>query len=143
MRLTAYTDYSLRVLMYLAARPQRLATIGEIAAAYRISRNHLMKIVFELGRHGLLENVRGRNGGIRLARAAEEIRLGDVVRFTEAGSAIVECFGAENACLITAPCRLKSVLQQSREAFLAVLDGVTLADLVRGNRPLSRALKAA
>jgi len=143
MRLTSYTDYSLRVLMYLAAKPDGLSTIREIAAAYAISHNHLMKVVFELGQYGLLENLRGRSGGIRLARAADQIRIGDVVRFTESNTALVECFGAGNGCAITAPCRLKGALNQALEAFLAVLDRYTLADLVRGNRPLVRALRTA
>ena len=136
MRLTTYTDYSLRVLMYVAAKPDGRSTIREIADAYGISHNHLMKIVFELGRHGLLENLRGRSGGIRLARPAEEIRIGEVVRFTESDMALVECFGAANHCAISAPCRLKGALNQALEAFLAVLDRYTLSDLVRGNRPL-------
>ena len=143
MRLTVFTDYSLRVLMHVAARTGRLVTIREMAAAYGISQNHLMKVVFELGRHGILETVRGRNGGIRLARAPETIRLGDVVRFTEADTALVECFGPGGGCVITGPCRLKGVLNEALNAFLDVLDGHTLDDLVRGNRELARVLKAA
>jgi Rrf2 family nitric oxide-sensitive transcriptional repressor len=143
MRLTSFTDYSLRVLMYLAAKPDKLSTIREIAAAYGISHNHLMKVVFELGQFGLLENLRGRSGGIRLARAADQIRIGEVVRFTESNTALVECFGAGNGCAISAPCRLKGALNQALEAFLAVLDRYTLADLVRGNRPLVRTLSTA
>jgi len=143
MRLTAFTDYSLRVLMYVAARPDRLVRIREMAAAYGISQNHLMKVVYELGRHGILETVRGRGGGIRLARPQEEIRIGDVVRFTEAGTALVECFGTGSECVIVGPCRLKGILNEAREAFLGVLDRYTLDDLVRGNRGLARSLKAA
>ncbi|MDE2475147.1 MAG: Rrf2 family transcriptional regulator [Alphaproteobacteria bacterium] len=144
MRLTAFTDYTLRVLMYVAARPDRLTTIREMATAYGISQNHLMKVVFELGRHGVLETVRGRGGGVRLARAPQDIRLGDIVRLTEAGSALVECFGAESGCIIAGPCRLKGVLSEALEAFLAVLDGYTLHDLVHANRGLvSRFLKFA
>ena len=137
MRLTVYSDYSLRVLMYVAAKPDGLSTIREIADAYGISRNHLMKVVFELGRYGLLENLRGRSGGIRLARPADKIRIGEVVRFTESENALVECFGPGNACAITTACRLKGALNQALEAFLAVLDRYTLQDLVRGNRPLA------
>jgi len=136
MRLTTYTDYSLRVLMYVAAKPDGLSTIREIADAYGISNNHLMKIVFELGRHGLLENLRGRSGGIRLARPADEIRIGEVVRFTESETALVECFGSADGCAISAPCRLKGALNEALEAFLAALDRYTLRDLVRGNRGL-------
>ena len=137
MRLTVYSDYSLRVLMYVAAKPDGLSTIREIADAYGISRNHLMKVVFELGRYGLLENLRGRSGGIRLARPADKIFIGEVVRFTESGNALVECFGTANGCAITTACRLKGALNQALEAFLAVLDRYTLQDLVRGNRPLA------
>lgn len=129
--------------MYVAAHPDRLTTIREMAAAYGISQNHLMKVVFELGRHGVLETVRGRRGGIRLARSPENIRIGDVVRFTEAGSTLVECFGAGSGCIIVAPCRLKGILNEAIKGFLAVLDGYTLHDLVHGNRGLVRALKAA
>ena len=137
MRLSVYSDYSLRVLMYVAAKPDGLSTIREIADAYGISRNHLMKVVFELGRYGLLENLRGRSGGIRLARPADKIRIGEVVRFTESETALVECFGPANGCVITTACRLKGALNQALEAFLAVLDRYTLQDLVRGNRPLA------
>lgn len=127
--------------MYVAAHPDRLTTIREMAAAYGISQNHLMKVVFELGRHGVLETVRGRRGGIRLARPPENIRIGDIVRFTEAGTALVECFGAAGGCVIAAPCRLKGILNEALDAFLAVLDRYTLRDLVHGNRGLVRALK--
>ncbi len=129
--------------MYVAAHPGRLTTIREMAAAYGISQNHLMKVVFELGRHGILETVRGRKGGIRLALPPEDIRIGDVVRFTEAGSTLVECFGSGSGCAIVAPCRLKGILNEALEGFLTVLDGYTLHDLVHGNRGLARALKAA
>lgn len=129
--------------MYVATHPDRLTTIREMALAYGISQNHLMKVVFELGRHGVLETVRGRRGGIKLARAPEDIRLGDVVRFTEADRALVECFGTGGGCVIVGPCRLKGILNEALDAFLAVLDGYTLNDLVRGNRGLARALKAA
>ena len=142
MRLTMYTDYSLRLLMYVALK-DGLATIGEVADAYAISRNHLMKVAFALGREGLLETVRGRNGGLRLARAADTIRLGNVVRLTEEDFAMVECFGSGNACAITAPCRLKGVLSEALDAYLAVLDRYTLADLTANNRKLARTLFAA
>ena len=143
MRLTSYTDYSLRVLMYLAIRPQGLSTVREMADTYGISQNHLMKVVFELGRNGILETVRGRSGGVRLARPAEQIRIGEVIRFTEAGSAMVECFGSGSGCVISAPCRLKRILKQAQDAFLSVLDGYTLADLVSGNSSLARVFEAA
>ncbi len=143
MRLTRYTDYSLRVLLFLAVEPARKATIEEIAEAYGISRTHLMKVVRELGRHGLVDTVRGRGGGLRLARAPETIRLGDVVRRTEEDLALVDCFDPEGVpCRIDPACRLRPVLHAALAAFLAVLDETTLADLVeRRRRPLARLLE--
>lgn len=140
MRLTQLSDYSLRVLMYLAARPDRLATIQEIAAAYRISENHLMKVVHRLGQHGFVETVRGRGGGLRLNGRADGIRLGAVVRAVEEDFQIVACFGSGDTCRITDVCELKCVLQQALGAFLASLDAWTLADLVRRPKALIDAL---
>jgi Rrf2 family nitric oxide-sensitive transcriptional repressor len=142
MHLTTYTDYSLRVLMFVAMK-DGLSTIQEIADAYGISKNHLMKIAFELGRHGFLQTVRGRKGGLKLARPPEDIGLGDVIRLTEEDFALVECFAAGNSCIITAPCRLKGVLSEALKAYLAVLDRYTLADLVKRNSSLARTLFAA
>lgn len=131
MRLTVYTDYALRVLMYLAADPQPKPTIGEIAESYSISRNHLMKIVHELGVAGYIETVRGKGGGLRLKRPAETIGLGEIIRFAEADFNLVPCFpGAGGGCAITPACKLKGALHRAREAFMAVLDDYTLADLV-------------
>jgi Rrf2 family nitric oxide-sensitive transcriptional repressor len=142
MRLTTYTDYSLRVLMYVAMK-DGLSTIQEIADAYNISKNHLMKVTLELGRHGLLETVRGRNGGLRLAGSPDKIGLGDVVRLMEEDFAMVECFTKGNGCIITAPCRLKGILSDALAAYLAVLDRYTLADLTKRNSNLARTLFAA
>jgi Rrf2 family nitric oxide-sensitive transcriptional repressor len=144
MRLTSFTDYSLRVLMYLAADPDRRATIGEIAAAYGISEHHLVKVVHFLGKAGVLANVRGRGGGVELARSPEAVNLGAVVRATEGPAVPAECFTPEsNACRIARACRLRKALEEAAEAFLAVLDGYTLADLV-GNAPtLARVLNIA
>jgi Rrf2 family nitric oxide-sensitive transcriptional repressor len=141
MRLTVYTDFALRSLMYIAVNPDRLPTIAEIAEHYRISKNHLMKVVYELGRAGYLETVRGRNGGLRLGRRPEDIRLGDVVRTTEPDMALVPCFepiGA--ACAILPACKLRGALQEAGAAFLAVLDGYTLADLISNGDMLSALL---
>ena len=141
MRLTTFSDYSLRVLIYLGTAQGRLATIDEVAAAYGISGNHLMKVVHHLAQHGYIETLRGKNGGMRLARAPETIRVGDVLRTTEDGFALVECFEErENDCRITRVCKLKGALAQALEAFLAVLDGCTLADLIVPVRPLARIL---
>lgn len=144
MRLTRYSDYSLRVLMYLAVRPQNLATIDEISQAYGISRGHLMKVVHQLGRGGFVETVRGRGGGLRLARALEEIRVGDIVRDTEGRLDLVECFDPEtNQCRIEPACALRGVLDEALDAFLSTLDAYTLADLVsRRRQPLLNLLEA-
>lgn len=130
MRLTVLSDYSLRVLMYLGARPDRLATIQEIARAYGISENHLMKVVHGLAGHGFVETVRGRGGGLRLGRPAADITVGAVLRAVEDDFALVECLGAEDTCRITNVCRLKRALRQALGAYFHVLDDCTLADLV-------------
>ena len=131
MRLTVYTDFSLRVLMYVALQPERLPTIAEIAASYGISKNHLMKVVYQLGLAGYVETVRGKNGGLRLALRPEEIILGAVVRRTEPDMALVPCFDPVNgACAITPACKLRRALHEARAAFLKVLDDYSLADLV-------------
>ena len=141
MRLTTYTDYSLRLLMYVALKDGELATIQEVADVYDISRNHLMKVAYELGKHGILETVRGRNGGLRLARKPADICLGEVVRITEEDFTMVECFDPKtNACVITRPCRLKGVLSKALKAYLAVLDDYTLADLTERHPLLARVL---
>ena len=141
MRLTAYTDYSLRVLIYLGLRGERLSTISELAETYGLSANHLMKIIHNLGKLGYIETVRGRGGGMKLAGAPEEINLGQVVRQMEPDFAIVECFDPERrtGCVITPACRLQLVLGKAVEAFLDVLDNHTLADLLQ-NRTRLRSL---
>lgn len=141
MRLTTFTDYSLRVLIYLALEPGRRATIAEIAAAFGISRNHLMKVVHFLGRNRLLRNVRGRGGGMTLARPPAEINVGEVVRLSEAGSLPAECFDRDtNTCLITPACQLRRALGEAVEGFYQVLGRYTLADLVSQPRALTRLL---
>lgn len=130
MRLTVLSDYSMRVLMYLGARPDRLATIEEIAQAYEISENHLMKVVHGLARHGFVETVRGRGGGLRLGKPASEITVGAVLRAVEDDFALVECLGSDDTCRITNVCRLKRVLKSALGAYFQVLDNSTLADLV-------------
>jgi Rrf2 family nitric oxide-sensitive transcriptional repressor len=144
MRLTRHCDYSLRVLIYLALRPERAATIDEISQAYGISRAHLTKVVHGLGRAGFVETLRGRGGGLRLARAAGDIRVGDVVRQTEEKMELVECFDPDHsACRIESCCALSRALEEALDAFLARLDGHTLADLVARRRgPLLRVLGA-
>jgi Rrf2 family nitric oxide-sensitive transcriptional repressor len=144
MRLTFYSDYSLRLLMYAAVHEGKLVTVRDAAEIYGISRAHLMKVAYELGRHGILETVRGRGGGIRLSRPARDINLGQVLRLTEEDFNMVECFDARtNHCAIARACRLKNMLHQAMNAFLEVLDGYSLADLTRGNPALARALAPA
>ena len=141
MRLTVFSDYTLRVLMYLALDRTRLATIPEIADAYGISENHLMKVVHQLARAGIVESVRGKGGGIRLGRAPEDIRLGDVVRASEGSAPIVECLSRDaHTCRIAAPCRLKGILVSAFDALYDSLDEHTLADLVEKPRALKHAL---
>ena len=140
MRLTAYTDYTLRTLMYLAVNTDRHATIAEIAAIYRISETHLMKIVHQLGVAGNVETIRGRNGGIRLGKPASTINLGAVVRRTEPDLDLVACFGDAETCTIGGACVLRSALHEALAAFLAVLDRYTLADLVAPRQQLSTLL---
>lgn len=133
MRLTQWTDFSLRVLMYCAAseRREQRATVGEIAEAHGISRSHLTKIVMTLSGLGLLETTRGRGGGLRLLKPAHGIVVGEVVRQTETDFTLVECFDADhNTCRLDGHCRLKGALREAMDRYLAVLDGVTLADLV-------------
>lgn len=131
MKLTAFSDYTLRVLMYLAVQDKRLATIPEIAAAYDISENHLKKVVHQLARSGVIETVRGKGGGIRLALAPQTIRLGAVIRTSEGSAPIVECqLDQASSCRIAPACRLTGILVRAFDALYATLDEYTLADLV-------------
>lgn len=126
MKLTRYTDYSLRVLLYLGARDDRLSSIADISRAYAISQNHLMKVVNNLVRTGYLSSVRGRFGGVRLAREPAEINVGDLVRQTEDGFKLVDCAD----CIIAPACVLNGVLDEAVDAFMAVLNRYSLADLL-------------
>lgn len=128
MRLTLFTDYGLRTLLYLAAKPDSLASIAEIATAYGISENHMTKVIHTLGRAGVIETLRGRGGGLRLARPANTIGLGEVVRATEPELALVEC-EAGGRCRIDRMCRLRGIAREATEAMLAVLDRYTVADI--------------
>ncbi|MHB1215633.1 MAG: RrF2 family transcriptional regulator [Thiobacillus sp.] len=140
MRLTAYTDYALRTLMYLATHRDRLVTISEIADVHGISKNHLMKVVHQLGVSGMVETVRGRNGGLRLNHEPAEINIGDVVRTTETDFQMAECFDPSgNTCLYSPACALKDVLHSATDAYLGILDGVTLASLIKRSRPGKKA----
>ena len=141
MRLAEYTDYTLRVLMYCAARPHQMVTISELAEHHGVSRNHLMKIVTDLGRQGVLETTRGRGGGLRLMKDPSHLRIGDVVRASETDFRLVECFDPQtDRCRIGPSCRLKRLLREALEAYMEVLGSATLADLVEKPKPLRRLL---
>ncbi|MDT3679076.1 MAG: Rrf2 family transcriptional regulator [Burkholderiaceae bacterium] len=147
MRLTMMTDYAMRLLMYVAQRPERLCTIAEVARAYDISEAHLMKVTHQLGLAGWIETVRGKGGGMRLAHRPEDINVGAVVRRMESDFQITECFGKTSNCSLTGTCGLTGVLNEALQAFLERLDSHTLADvlppvtgapLIVGERPLRR-----
>lgn len=144
MRLTDYTDYSLRVMVYLVVRGEGLSTIQDISDAYGISKNHLMKIVQRLGELGWVETVRGRNGGLRLFEHSSSLTVGEVVRATESDFALVGCFpderGNHRDCVIESQCRLKGVLEMARHAFLSELDRHTIGELAGPAGPLAALL---
>jgi Rrf2 family transcriptional regulator, nitric oxide-sensitive transcriptional repressor len=141
MQLTYFTDYSLRVLMYLAIQPDRRVSISEIAERYDISRNHLVKVVHNLARGGFIKSHRGKGGGIALARDPAKINLGEVVRYTEGPLQPVECFDVErNRCVITNVCALAQVIKEACGSFLSTLDRYTLAELVKQRERLGRKL---
>lgn len=130
MHLTRFTDYSLRVLIYLGLKGEQRSTIQEIAEQFDISRNHLMKVVHELGQKGYVTAIRGKHGGLVLQRPPEEINLGMLVRDTEHDLRLVECFGEHSDCRINQVCLLRSVFDEALQAFLAILDRYTLADIL-------------
>ena len=139
MKLSTFTDYSLRLLMVLAAEPQRRTTIAEVATAFGISEHHLTKVAHGLGRHGWLANVRGHGGGLALAMAPKQIVIGEVVRRTEGGDLPAACFAPDaEPCALDGACHLRGVLGDALQAFYRVLDRYTLADLVRNPKVLSR-----
>jgi Rrf2 family nitric oxide-sensitive transcriptional repressor len=144
MRLTDYTDYSLRVLLYLAVRGAGLSTIQDISQAYGISKNHLMKVVQQLGERGWVETVRGRNGGLRIAEQTRLLTVGQVVRATESDFAVVSCLpdqhGVQRACVITSQCQLRGALQAASNAFLAELDRYTIGEVAQPHATLAALL---
>lgn len=139
MQITRYTDYGIRVLAYCALRRGVLVTTQEIADRHGISGNHLVKVVQELSRLGYVEAVRGKGGGLRLARTPERINLGELVRALE-DMELVECFEAGNACRITPACRLRGILGEALSAFIGVLSRYTLADVVAAPADMARLL---
>lgn len=131
VKLTLYTDYALRVLIYLGSRGDALATIREIADCYGISRHHLTKICQDLQQRGYIETVRGKHGGIRLARRPKDIVVGHVVREMESDLEVAECFGNADSCIIARACQLQDALRAAIDAFTKTLDGYTLADMLQ------------
>jgi len=140
MRLTLSTDYALRTLIYVGAARDGLATIAEIADAFGISKAHLMKVVNRLSQRGYIETVRGKGGGVRLARLPDAVRVGDVVRDAGEDLAVIACLARNGVCRIERCCILRGALHEATQAFLAVLDGYTLADLLAPGASLSRSL---
>ncbi len=132
MRITRYTEYSLRVLLYLGLHQGRLCSIAEIAGAYRISESHLTKVVQSLGKQGFIDTLRGRNGGLRLARAPEAISLADVIRHTEGGLQSLDCAD----CPLVPACKLSGMLRRALHAFLEVFEEYTVADIITPGAPL-------
>jgi len=144
MRLTTFTDYSLRVLIYLGTCSDRRAAVGEIAGSYGISKNHLMKVILFLVDEGYVVTARGKGGGVQLKLDPGRIRIGDVVRKSEAGSVLVECFAqATSECRIESACKLRSAFHKAAQAFYAVLDTYTLADLIENRAAMTRLLHIA
>ena len=139
MQLTLYTDYSLRVLVYLGLKTHALVTISEIAENYGISRNHLVKVVHNLSTNGYVDAIRGKGGGLRLARPAAQINIGDVIRHTEPNFNLVECFDNvdTDGCPIDGMCKLKGALRKAHRVFMEVLDEVSLADVLTNSDELA------
>lgn len=143
MRLTAYTNYALRTLMFCALHPGQLVRVEDVSDAYGISRAHLLKAARQLGQLGYLENVRGRSGGIRLGRALDEIVIGEVVRHTEGDLELVECFNPDsNTCPLIGVCKLSVLFHAGLKAFFTELDKVTLADMIADGPVLIERLMA-
>lgn len=137
MQLSTFTDYTMRTLVYLGLQQGKLVTIASIAKAYEISENHLMKVVYQLGQGGYVETVRGKGGGLRLARDASSINIGDLIRQTEGNASLLECLDGESTCCIQNACKLQAILREAQDAMYAVLCKYTLADLLRQNEPLA------
>lgn len=140
MRLTTFTDYSLRVIIYLGLRRGELNTISDIAQAYKISENHLMKVVHHLAQLGFVETIRGKSGGMRLAQDPESIKMGELIRHTEGDSELLPCVNTTSSCCIQPSCNMVQILREAQCALYAVLDRYTLADLLLNKVSLSEIL---
>lgn len=143
MRLTQYSNFALRTLQLLALRAPAIVSVDEVARAHRISRSHLVKVAHELGRRGYVETIRGRNGGMRLAREPDDITVGEIIRWTEAPLELVECFNPDtNTCPLLGACHLSRGIQRALRAFLSVLDDMTIADIAINRSALLERLTA-
>jgi Rrf2 family transcriptional regulator, nitric oxide-sensitive transcriptional repressor len=140
MKLTTFSDYSIRVIMYLGLKHGELANISDIAKAYNISENHLTKVVHQLGQHGYVETVRGKGGGLRMVRDPKSINLGEIIRDSEGDTGFLPCLDNEGECCIQSTCKLMGILREAQIAMFAVLDKYTLADLLINESPLARIL---
>ncbi len=140
MRLTLWTDYALRTLIYVGAKDEQLAKIAEIAESFDISKTHLMKVVNKLAQQGYIESIRGKGGGIKLGRLPERIVIGAVVRETEDDLAVLGCLAGPGFCRIEGCCVLRGALRKATQAFLGTLDGYTLADLLAPREKLASRL---
>jgi Rrf2 family nitric oxide-sensitive transcriptional repressor len=140
MRLTTFSDYSMRVMMYLGLQHGKLVTIFDIAQAYNISENHLMKVVHHLAQRGYIETVRGKGGGLRLVRNPSAINIGEMIRDSEGGTDLLPCMEKEGTCCIQPSCKLMGILREAQVAMFAVLDKFTLADLLNKESTLTRIL---
>ncbi len=141
MQLTTFSDYTMRVLIYLGLQHGKLATIAEIARAYGVSENHLMKVVHNLAQQGFIETVRGKGGGMRLAKPPQHINLAEVVRMTEGRAGLLDCLDAESACCIQPACKLTGILREAQDAMYAALGKYSLADLLLQEEPLTLLLR--
>ncbi|MEZ0245590.1 MAG: Rrf2 family transcriptional regulator [Methylophilaceae bacterium] len=140
MHLTTFSDYTMRVLIYLGLRRDGLVTISDIAKAYGISENHLMKVVHQLAQGGFIETVRGKGGGMRLAREPEDINLGELIRITEGDTGLLACLEGQGSCCIQSACSLIGILREAQTALFTVLEKYTLADLLQREQPLATIL---
>lgn len=140
MRLTMYTDYTMRVLIYLSLRRNELSTISDVAKSYNISQNHLMKVVHHLALNGYIETIRGKGGGMRLAREPEDINIGELTRIAEGNHGLLECTDGPSNCCIQPACALIGILREAHTALYAVLEKYTLADLIKQPQPLTEIL---
>ena len=140
MHLTTFSDYSMRVMIYLGLQQSRLVTISDIALAYKISENHLTKVVHQLAQRGYIETVRGKGGGLRLVRNPVTVNIGEMIRYSEGDTSLLSCLDNEGTCCIQPSCKLVGILREAQVALFEVLDKYTLADLLQPEASLTHIL---